>query len=315
MKGLELCERYFVEFGAPLIARKYPEYGQRIAAGMVGPGSECFGFDDQLSRDHDWGPSFCLWLNMDDHKVIGESLRNDVDHLPKAFGEVGARKVSAWGSGRTGVFEIGEFYKSFIGVDGVPQTLGQWRVIPEEYLATATNGRVFTDPLGDFTTIRDSLLRFYPEDIRLKKIAARCMTIAQAGQYNYPRCVQRGEFVAANVAEAHFITDVISLTFLLNRRYKPFYKWMHRALRGLPVLGATLSEFLCELVSHPEGERASVLYERKIDLMEDVCGHLVRVLNAEGLSDAEGSFLLDHGPRVHARIADPQLRGGNVWVD
>ena len=57
MKGLELCELYYKEVGAPMIAGKFPGYEEKIAVGLVGDGSECFGYDDELSRDHDWGPS------------------------------------------------------------------------------------------------------------------------------------------------------------------------------------------------------------------------------------------------------------------
>ena len=60
--GLELCEAFYEEYGRPMILQKFPEYEKMIAAGLVGEGSECFGFDDQTSRDHDFGPGFCLWL-------------------------------------------------------------------------------------------------------------------------------------------------------------------------------------------------------------------------------------------------------------
>jgi hypothetical protein len=58
MNGLQLAEQYFNRFGAPMIEEKFPEYRSRIAAGLVGDGSECFGFDDEISRDHDWGLPF-----------------------------------------------------------------------------------------------------------------------------------------------------------------------------------------------------------------------------------------------------------------
>ena len=32
-----------------------------------------------------------------------------------------------------------------------------------------------------------------------------------------------------------FCSDAIGLVFLLNRRYAPFYKWLHRAVRDLPL--------------------------------------------------------------------------------
>ncbi|MCP4611445.1 MAG: DUF4037 domain-containing protein, partial [Planctomycetes bacterium] len=200
MKGLELCELYFNQIGAPMIADKFGEHQNNIAAGLVGDGSECFGFDDELSRDHDWGPSFCLWLTKKNFETIGLGLQKEVQNLPGEFEGFGPRQESSWGDGRVGVFEIEQFYRKFIGLDHPPETLVEWRRIPEINLAAATNGKVFTDPLGEFTSFRDRLKSFYPEDVRLKKIASRCMTIAQSGQYNYPRCVKREDYVAAQWA-------------------------------------------------------------------------------------------------------------------
>ena len=118
-------------------------------------------------------------------------------------------------TGRTGVFEIGEFYKRFIGFNHVPESLREWQAIPEENLAAATNGKVFVDPVGAFTAFRDNLKAFYPEDVRLKKIASRCMTMAQSGQYNYARCMRREEYVAARLAEAQLYQrhDLYGISF------------------------------------------------------------------------------------------------------
>ena len=62
MKGLELCEKYFREVGYPALKDCFPELLPEITVGLVGQGSECLGFDDAYSRDHDWGPSFAMWL-------------------------------------------------------------------------------------------------------------------------------------------------------------------------------------------------------------------------------------------------------------
>lgn len=58
MKGMELSKAYFEEYGRPLIEQQLSQYKGYIAAGLVGEGSECFGFDDAFSTDHDFGPHF-----------------------------------------------------------------------------------------------------------------------------------------------------------------------------------------------------------------------------------------------------------------
>ena len=311
---MELAEAYFATFGLPMIEKDFPLYKDRIAAGLVGDGSECLGFDDEISQDHDWGPSFCLWLTKKDFEQIGTQLQRAYEGLPQSFKGFSARKESSWGSGRTGVFEINCFYKRFIAFDHPPRSLAEWRVLPENNLASATNGRIFFDALGEFTHFRDQLKSFYPEDIRLKKIAARCMKIAQSGQYNYPRCLRRNEPVAAQHAEIEFIDTAISMIFLLNKQYCPFYKWMHRALRQLPILGNTIYDLILDLVLPHDKEGRLSSQDRKVSLIEEISRHIISELKKQSLSDSPSGFLLDHGPLVQEKIRDPEIRAMNVWI-
>ena len=67
MQGLELAKRYYEEVGRPMLERDFPELLPRLAAGLVGEGSECLGFDDAISQDHDFGAGFCLWFSAEDY--------------------------------------------------------------------------------------------------------------------------------------------------------------------------------------------------------------------------------------------------------
>ena len=50
MKGLELSRKYVEGIYLPFLKEEFPELLERMAIGLVGEGSECFGFDDEISR-------------------------------------------------------------------------------------------------------------------------------------------------------------------------------------------------------------------------------------------------------------------------
>lgn len=323
VKGLELAKRYYEEVGKPMLLSKYPEYFEKMAVGLVGQGSECFGFDDELSKDHDFGPGFCIWLNEQDFKNVGLKIMMDYEKLPKEFMGVPARQMTLHGGGRVGVLETGQFYQGFIGSKKEPASLLEWLYIPEMYLATATNGEVFVDNSGEFSQIRGKLLEFYPEDVRKKKIAARAAVMAQSGQYNYSRLMKRGEYVAANLALAEFIKNTISMVHLLNKKYMPFYKWSFKSMKTLPKLrevqekieNLTMEEF--QKTAWQNISKESYLYslnasDKKVVLIEEICGLIVEELQIQNLTGRKDEFLEHHTMEIMGRIEDEVIRSRHV---
>lgn len=307
MRGLELARLYYEQIGRPVLEDRFPELLPQMAMGLAGEGSECFGFDDELSRDHDWGPGFCIWLDQRDYAEFGQEIQKAYDSLPGEWADFPPRSTTPEGQGRVGVLCIQDWYKRYTSFPSGPHTLAEWRRVPEAFLATAVNGEVFSDPLGRFSSVRRHLLSYYPEDIRLKKLANRAALMAQAGQYNYLRCAKRGETVAARLALADFARAAMSMGYLLNRQYAPFYKWMHQGLRSLPKL-PRLYDQIGQLF---QTERPAEVEEG----IEGICINAVAELRRQDLSYSLDSFLLAHSGELLSRIRDPELRKTHIMED
>ena len=324
--GLKLARAYWQEFGKPLIAERYPEYQGRIAAGLVGHGSECYGFDDELSHDHDFGPGFCLWLTDEDYAAIGERLQADYESLPDTFMGFGPKSQTARAQGagrRVGVFRIGDFFESITGYRQAPPAdrPHEWLILDEPTLAAATNGEVFADPLGAFSKTCQGF-KLMPEDVRLSLISRRLGMIAQAGQYNLPRMLQRGDGAAAWCAINEFAEAVASLVFLINTPvsagYMPYYKWRFAALRRLSRrMAARLPDACAQLedvlrlasaacfggVGFGEGGKgAAPAAKQVVSIVESICAEIVAELGREGLTDSDETFLEWQRPYVEEHI-------------
>ena len=62
MRGIDAARQWYETAGAPMLEREFGGVVSRIAVGRAGHGSECFGYDDEVSQDHDFEPCFCLFL-------------------------------------------------------------------------------------------------------------------------------------------------------------------------------------------------------------------------------------------------------------
>lgn len=281
ISGLELSKCYYETYGKAMLKEQFPEYADRVAAGLVGHGSECLGFDDMWSKDHDFGPGFCLWLTEEDYEKVGQKMQEAYEALPKAFMGYPARNTSKRGGGRVGVLSIPEFYEEFTGN-------GARSEMEDEKLAMAVNGEVFDDPLGEFSAIREQLQNGMPFAVWKRRLANAVALTAQAGQYNYGRCKKRNDIVAVNLALDEFVREGMRTAYLLNRRYMPYYKWAWRGLENLERLSELKPLF--EQVLSSEGERESVV--------EEICARLLEELKRQNLTYGEETFLELHVERI-----------------
>ena len=309
MNGLELSKGFFEAYGRPMLEEQFPELMPYLAAGLLGSGSEVLGFDDEVSRDHDFEPGFCLFLP--EEAVVDRRraflLERAYAKLPKEYEGFKRSLLAPVGGARHGVLRTAEFFSEKIGSGDGILSLRQWLTVPEYSLAELSGGEIYFDSYGEVSAIRESLAH-YPEEIRLKKLAGELLLMAQAGQYNYRRCLSHGEKGAAQLSAMEFAKSAMHTIFLLNKVYQPYYKWSFRALRNLPILSieAELLEYL--IITDNEPAQA----ESKYDVIEGICADVIDVLQDQGITQAICGDLEKHAYSVNDQIADGAIRNLHI---
>lgn len=302
MKGIELSEKFYKEYGEKMLCEQFPHLLSEIAVGIAGSGSECFGWDDELSQDHDFEAGFCIFISDSVDRRAEFLLERAYSKLPKEFMGFKRSPLSPVGGNRHGVIRMSEFFESKTGSADGALSLYDWLSLPEQSVAEATNGKVFRDDGGEFTSVR-SRLEYMPEDIQLKKLAGELVMMGQTGQYNYGRCLARGDNAAAQLTLNEFVKHTLHTIFLLNKKYMPYYKWCFRALKELPRLShlhGVLEGLLCN--TEPNKQEA----------VELVCRDVAAELNAESLSRYPKNEAEGHAYSVNDRIQNEEIRNLHV---
>lgn len=310
MNGLELSRGYFEDFGRPMLERDFADILPLLAVGFTGSGSERYGFDDDISKDHDFEPGFCIFLPGEDivDRRRAFQLERAYAKLPREYMGAERQPLSPVGGNRSGVMRTDEYYLSAVGSSTGELTVGQWLSTPDYALAEAVNGEIFFDNLGEVTAIR-SRLGNMPEDVRLKRIAGNLLVMAQAGQYNYTRCLSHGEPEAAQLACVRFVDSALKVIFLLRGKYLPYYKWSFRALRSLD--GAEkYADRLSFLLSGDIADPAQT--EKKYAVVEDIASDIITELTENRLTKAVCGDLEKHAYSVNDKISDPTVRNLHI---
>ena len=303
-KGLDASREFYREFGEEMLDRLFPDSVSAVAVGLCGSGSDCFGFDDDVSKDHDCDPGFMIFLP--GSEVVDEKLafriERGYDGLPKTFRGM-TRKPAGMTHGRRGPVSLAAFLGSRIGTDDVPSA-AEWLTIPENYLAEVTNGELFRDDSGIFTGIRRRLCN-PPRDVLLKKTAGCLFVMSQSGLYNYERCLSRGDADAARLSCFEFFRCAANAFFWLSGAYMPYYKWTFRAMRNLPE-GERFAGLLSEIIS---GRDVGSGKKEAIDL---ACGTVISMTSDKLCPIPPGMSLIDAAYYLNEKTADPNLRNLHV---
>ena len=304
-KGLDVAMRFYEEYGKQMIRERFSEYAERIAAGKVGAGSECFGFDDELSCDHDYIPGFSLWLTDEDYEKIGEELQNSYEEILKSFMVKNGYKASDVFNDnartRSGVRQIKDFYLEHTGTEYGPVSLNDYLYLltdeNETGAAAAVNGAVFRDDAGVFSKARMRLEAYYPERLKLMKLSEYVTKLGQAAQYNYKRCSKRNDISAMLIIRDKAVRYALKIIYMLNERYVPHDKWLREGLKSMPrlsELGYVIDEIAVTDIRN---------VDENVKYLEIICRDILSFIKKEGIVYGNSSFLPDYASEFAKRSA------------
>ena len=304
--NLERSREFYETLGKKMIHEKFPQFENRIAVGMVGEGSDCYGFDDEISMDHDYEVGFCMWLTNEDYEAIGEELQKEYDQLSSSVDRLKYRR---------GVFRINDFYSQILELNQNYEKRFSidYNRVEELHLAETTNGEVFTDQLGVFTAIREKLLEYYPERVWRRKLAQCLHEFSQYAQSNYPRMMARGDVLTAQICVGKAVESTMDIIYLLNRTYAPYYKWKKKGMEKFLVSDRILP-VLNEIVRLPlqVDSWTDIIYQSDLINKKDKCVELFEKIASILLEELKRQDLVSGNDPFLERYIHQILEGKNI---
>jgi len=261
MKGLEIARDFFFSWGRPFLAAQFPDLVDRVAAGRI-LGSDVLGGDDDISRDHDWGPQFTLFLSASDYAEFGAQLSRAMNAAaPNPWKDY---RLAGAGDKSVVVESIPEWFSKYLKLGRLPLAAADWPPSSvESILYFLRHGEIWIDGTGEMGRWR-SALHEYPDEILRSRLAEECFRIWQHGEYNFvQRMPRRRDLIAIAVCLGEFVAGVIRIVLLMSRDFTPYWKWLAFEFRKRSEAQPYV-KMLEELVSIS-------LIERKVEIVQSVC--------------------------------------------
>lgn len=290
LTGMELCEKYFNAFVLPVIERSFTELKNDIAIGMFGEGSECLGFDDEISKDHDWGPGLVIVCNSSVSEDDFKKLEAMYNNLPKTY--MGTTRIATVeGQNRVGVIRYEELLNRTIGISYLPKKNEEWQNIADENAVLLINGKVFMDKSGFLNNARAHMEFKEPFNIYFNKLAYQLELMAKHGQYAYKRAFDRGDAVAAIVAKSEFVKAFLRAVHLLCKCKAPYDKWLYKSAKQLVDNKRKRAVFFEKEIAKTTLIASRGICPEDIQDMEAICIKVNELLLSMGLCSSKETYL------------------------
>ena len=304
MSGRELSRRFYEEQVRPVLHIGYP--GLPYSAALLGRGSEVLGFDDEMSRDHNWEPRVLLFLREDDYARYGEAVERSLrDALPARF--AGYPTQFSLSTLRTYLQEHLD-----LDVDGAIEAR-DWLTLPEQRLRMVTAGAVYHDEVG-LQVLRDRLA-YYPHDVWLYLLIAAWWRVHPEANL-MGRAGFVGDELGSRVIASQLVHDLMHLCFLLEKQYAPYSKWFGTAFSRLecgPSLAPVLQGVL-RADTWPERQDALAAAYQYVAALHDTLG-ITPPVQIEMQQMWNRPFTVPWGDfpgMLRAQIRDPAVRASPI---
>jgi len=308
--GLALSKRLFETRGKDLLAEL--DLLDRCSVGCIGGMSQNACLDDDVSRDHNWGPYLTFLLPADDWEAHHERLERAVQEMPDKVDGVRWRGGAA-GMRKTDVWETGAFLRDLTGFDARPETAQQW--LPyitrarfgvrrwTEQLFDAGQGQVFHDPDKQFTEQWRHWVAYVPPDIHRALLARSLWRVWNVGpNYNLERAQARGDRLTFDLCLSRFVEEVLELAFCWNKSFVPFFKWRAAHFYRLPICPKPVRTGIERLAERAEAEATLEIAKTIVTSVK----LLVRDLYHLDTSPEAPLFVFSHAMRD--TIEDPEIK-------
>jgi hypothetical protein len=211
--GQELSRRFYVDQVRPLLDETFP--GLPHSAALLGRGSEVLGFDDEMSRDHNWEPRVVLFLRDDDRDRHGAALDETLrQRLPATFHDQPTDHA---------IHTLHGYFVEQLDVDLDRDIEARdWLTLSEQQLRMVTAGAVYHDDVG-LQAVRDRFA-YYPRDVWLYLMAAGWWRVHPEANL-MGRAGSVGDELGSALIGAQLVHDLMRLCFLMERQYAPYSKW------------------------------------------------------------------------------------------
>jgi hypothetical protein len=321
MQGITLSRRFYAELVAPFLAERVP--GMAYAAALFGFGSDVLGYDDEMSRDHNWGPRVHIIVSEADFDTHARDLvMSFIAHAPQSLhGEPIAWRSRPhppanrrWAAGDMAhgleIHTLAGRLEDHFARSDLNWSGSDWLGVPEQKLLEFGGGEVFRDDTGELIEARTTL-DYLPDDVWHFKIAAQWARIGEEQAF-VGRTGMNGDDIGSRIIAARLVRDLMRLAYLLERQYVPYAKWFGTGFAQLSAADKLRPALARVLSANYWGERESALADAYLMVAQLQKAPNIAPFEAKiGPYHERGFLTINVEAAVEAalgRITDPELK-------